>query len=105
VKFSAISIKTWEIASDNQFGFSVQKRIYLETGNNLDSFNEKAYNNFIEAIGWARKNRQGRLNLLKYNQGSFDKNTANSGHLPIALYDSNVEVERRFFALAENCNL
>lgn len=97
--------KTWEITSDNQFGFSVQKRIYLETGNDLEKFNEKTYKSFLEAIGWARKNSRDSLEYLKYTQGLFDDAIAKPGHLPIALYDSNVEVERRFFALAEKCVL
>ncbi len=44
--------RLWVNYSKGEFGFSVQKRIYLETGNKLDDYNEETYLRFIEAVGW-----------------------------------------------------
>ncbi len=46
----------WLEHSSELFGFSVQKRIYLETGNQLGEYNRETYNRFGEVVGW-RKDR------------------------------------------------
>ena len=42
----------WLKYSDGQFGFSVQKPIYLETGNQLGEYNPIAYRQFGDRVGW-----------------------------------------------------
>ena len=53
----------WFKNSDEKFGYRVQKRIYLETGNSLDfdwkkgtftKWNEEGYNSFVERVGWKK---------------------------------------------------
>ncbi|MBE9257048.1 GUN4 domain-containing protein, partial [Dolichospermum sp. LEGE 00246] len=60
--------KLWVDNSKGKFGFSVQKRIYLETGNSLDfdwekgtftKWNEEGYNSFVEMVGWKRGKDEG----------------------------------------------
>ncbi|MDB9435874.1 AAA-like domain-containing protein [Dolichospermum lemmermannii CS-548] len=54
----------WVTNSQGKFGYSVQKRIYLETGNSLDfdwekgeftKWNEDGYNRFAERVGWKKE--------------------------------------------------
>ncbi|MDJ0532120.1 MAG: serine/threonine-protein kinase [Xenococcaceae cyanobacterium MO_207.B15] len=47
----------WQHYSNGKFGFGSQKRIYLETGNNIENYDEEAYNKFGEKIGWIQDNR------------------------------------------------
>ncbi|BAZ13524.1 TPR repeat-containing protein [Calothrix sp. NIES-4071] len=54
----------WVKNSQGHFGYSVQKKIYLASGNSLDfdwekgewkKWNEKGYNQFVESVGWRKK--------------------------------------------------
>jgi hypothetical protein len=60
--------KLWVDNSKGKFGFSVQKRIYLETGNSLDfdweknkftKWNKEGYNSFVEMVGWKKGKDEG----------------------------------------------
>ena len=60
--------KLWVDNSKGKFGFSVQKRIYLETGNSLDfdwekgtftKWNGEGYNSFVERVGWKKGKDEG----------------------------------------------
>ncbi|MEA5553045.1 GUN4 domain-containing protein [Anabaena cylindrica UHCC 0172] len=60
--------KLWVDNSKGKFGYSVQKRIYLETGNSLDfdwkkgtftKWNEEGYNTFVERVGWKKGKEEG----------------------------------------------
>jgi hypothetical protein len=60
--------KLWVDNSKGEFGFSVQKRIYLETGNSLDfdwekgtftKWNKEGYNSFVEKVGWKKGKDEG----------------------------------------------
>ncbi|MBD2180148.1 AAA-like domain-containing protein [Planktothrix sp. FACHB-1355] len=42
----------WVKYSNGRFGFSVQKRIYLESGNKLNKYNKKTISRYGELIGW-----------------------------------------------------
>ncbi len=41
----------WQSYSDNRFGFKIQKQIYLDSGNQLDEYSEKNYQEFRDLIG------------------------------------------------------
>jgi hypothetical protein len=54
----------WEKNSNGRFGYSVQKKIYLSTGNSLDfdwengkwkKWNQESYNKFAESVGWKKE--------------------------------------------------
>ena len=67
----------WVKFSDGRFGFSVQKKIYIETGNKLDgNYYEKEYRKFGEALGWRVSGV-----WLNYSDITFDP-SAPLGHLP-----------------------
>ncbi|MEL6582108.1 MAG: GUN4 domain-containing protein, partial [Cyanobacteria bacterium J06621_12] len=59
--FSCLEIKKidllWQNYSKGKFGFNVQKKIYLETGNDLGDYNEKTYKEFGKQIGWFNNNQ------------------------------------------------
>ncbi|MEH1859344.1 MAG: AAA-like domain-containing protein [Nostoc sp.] len=55
----------WVNNSKGYFGYSVQKKIYLASGNSLDfdwekrewkNWNEKGYNDFTKSVGWTGQN-------------------------------------------------
>lgn len=54
----------WMKYSNNIFGFSVQKQIYIECGGNLDSFHrsDKPWEKFGDRVGWCKSG-----NWLPYN--------------------------------------
>ncbi|BAZ59045.1 TPR repeat-containing protein [Calothrix sp. NIES-4105] len=85
----------WVDASSQRFGFSVQKRIYLETGNKLvrneaefnKLYNEENYILFGKSIGWYNQNQGvgvGGWWRVEYNQLVWrsDMRGAPVGHLP-----------------------
>lgn len=74
ISFSCSDLKTidqlWVKYSNGLFGFSVQKRIYLATGNRLGAVDEtdsKEWTNFADSVGWKR--------------GEFESNMI-KGHFP-----------------------
>ncbi|MBW4541588.1 MAG: GUN4 domain-containing protein [Myxacorys chilensis ATA2-1-KO14] len=69
----------WTTYSDDHFGFSSQKRIYLEVGGRVDGeFYETAWDKFAFKIGW-------RQISYDYDQMIFDV-SAPKGHLPVCLW-------------------
>ena len=47
----------WEVASGGKFGFSVQKKIYVETGNPLDGkYHKGTFEKFGDRVGWRVNN-------------------------------------------------
>ena len=68
----------WVETSDGKFGFSVQKKIYVDDcgGNPDGQYDKNAYNCFADKVGW-------RVNgiWLYYSEVTFDT-TAPIGHLP-----------------------
>ena len=67
----------WVTASGGKFGFSVQRKIYAETGNPLDGeYHEGTFKGFGDRIGWRVNNR-----WLYYSELSLSTD-APSGHLP-----------------------
>lgn len=79
--------KKWVDASSQHFGFSVQKRIYLETGNKLirneaefnKLYNAENYEFFIKSVGWYNRNQANQRTgggWVEYNQlvGSMEYN-------------------------------
>ncbi|MEM1169615.1 MAG: GUN4 domain-containing protein [Cyanobacteria bacterium P01_H01_bin.35] len=70
--------QVWVEKSNGSFGFSVQKPIYLETGNKPRNFQEEAYKLFGKTVGWYQNE-----NWLKYDQLAFDfPENSPKGHLP-----------------------
>ncbi|MCC5610133.1 GUN4 domain-containing protein [Nostoc sp. CHAB 5834] len=67
----------WLEHSSRRFGFSVQKRIYLETGNQPGRYDRETYNRFAEVVGW----REDRV-WKNYSDLEFSL-SAPDGHLPL----------------------
>ena len=68
--------KLWVKNSQGKFGYSVQKRIWKETGNSLDfdwekgtftKLNEEGYNSFVERVGWKKDKEEGG-NWIRYDE-------------------------------------
>ncbi len=71
----------WVKYSNGRFGFSVQKKIYLDVGGKPDGrYDEGAWKKFGDAIGWRVEG-----NWIGYDDVTFDT-IAPQGHLPIYRY-------------------
>ena len=69
----------WIKYSNGRFGFSVQKKIYLEVGGVPDgNFNEEAWKKLGERVGW-RINNEREAKIMDL---SFDTDEAPVGHRP-----------------------
>ncbi|MBW4525022.1 MAG: GUN4 domain-containing protein [Phormidium tanganyikae FI6-MK23] len=94
--------RLWVKFSLGHFGFSVQKQIYVETGNSLDGqYHKETYERFGDRIGW----RRNRNEWINYSEVTFDTFSL-KGHLPAGM---EVEVggwrRRNLFSRAETCEL
>ena len=68
----------WVEKSDGHFGFTVQKPIYLQTGNKPRTFQEEPYKLFGKTVGWYQNQR-----WLEYNELAFNlPENSPKGHLP-----------------------
>lgn len=69
--------RLWVEFSKGHFGFSVQKQIYVETGNPLDGEHHgKTWNKFADRVGWMIGTE-----YVRYTKVTFDT-SAPKGHLP-----------------------
>jgi hypothetical protein len=68
----------WVKYSQGKFGFSVQKQIYVETGNPLDGeYHEETWEAFAERVGWRRGGK-----YLNYADLQANPSLSPSGELP-----------------------
>ncbi|WP_413160182.1 GUN4 domain-containing protein [Capilliphycus salinus ALCB114379] len=81
--------KLWLKYSENRFGFSVQKQVFLKYNNDLQGYNEPIkFNNWTEGheqfardVGWLKEGR-----WLKYSELVWNNmENAPKGHLPIGV--------------------
>lgn len=66
----------WVKYSNGRFGFSIQKKIWLEVGGKPGVYNEEVWKRFSNRVGWLVKNR-----WIYYRDFTFHSN-ASQGHLP-----------------------
>ncbi|MEG5016308.1 MULTISPECIES: serine/threonine-protein kinase [unclassified Microcoleus] len=69
----------WVKYSHGRFGFSVQKKIWLEVGGKYD-YDDEAERKLAERVGW-RKGRK----WLDYEDLTFNNHQAPRGHLPVSV--------------------
>ena len=69
----------WLKYSQNKFGFSVQKKIWIDNGGKLDSYDPDIYYKLAEKVGWIENQK-----WLTYSELHFNTN-ALYGHLPRGL--------------------
>ncbi|MEA5556365.1 GUN4 domain-containing protein [Nodularia spumigena CH309] len=81
----------WVNNSKGHFGYSVQKEIYLASGNSLDfdwekgefvNWNEKGYNDFANRLGWQVKGQWRRYSELPKNLRDEEGEKSMRGELP-----------------------
>ena len=71
--------RLWVKYSNGRFGFSVQKKIYLDVGGKPDGrYDEEAFLNFCDAVGW-------RENEDWLDKAIYDI-SASQGHLPLSFF-------------------
>ena len=87
--------RLWVKYSNKRFGFSVQKKIYLELGGRPDGkFSKEAWEKFGERVGWRVEGR-----WISYDQVTFDTK-APEGHLPL-MFSTSVGTEMSFVSYRE----
>jgi hypothetical protein len=89
-KMSCTYLKTidqlWKKYSGGLFGFSVQKRIFMETDNQLEDealtrYDPNAYIHFADLVRWIESGKDGKEKWKSYDQMTFSLE-APEGHLP-----------------------
>ncbi|MCL6753592.1 AAA-like domain-containing protein [Nostoc sp. CCCryo 231-06] len=115
----------WVKNSKGYFGYSVQKKIYLASGNSLDfdwengkfkNWNEEGYNDFTKRVGWKREDRIVRYEELPMNLKGGEGVISMKGELPwwervreIVIDGEGMsgisELRSTFSLLAETCKL
>ncbi len=77
----------WLNHSDNQFGFSVQSRIYIDQLGAGNDFNETIWRQFGTEVGWRNQ-----MDWLPYDQLQFTLQDNQEGHLPrLVIWNDNDE--------------
>ncbi|NEP56870.1 MAG: hypothetical protein F6K31_07560 [Symploca sp. SIO2G7] len=69
--------RLWVAASGGKFGFSVQKKIWLELGLTNQDIKEEDVEEFADAVGWRFRERQ-----IFYRKIPFNLSTAPNGYFP-----------------------
>ena len=105
----------WVKNSQGHFGYSVQKKIYLRTGNSLDfdwlkgewkKWNENGYNKFLKNVGW--KKRRGKWITYEELPMNLEKNwgeVAPEGMLPclsLMRVESSAEISESSAEISES---
>ncbi|NEO54185.1 MAG: protein kinase [Okeania sp. SIO3B5] len=83
----------WIKYSNGHFGLSVQKEIYLDTGNLPLKYNKKTYKRFGEEVGWKLKQNRGLIGGWLYSLNIIFERNAPRGHLPVLAPRSLEKVE------------
>jgi predicted NACHT family NTPase len=69
--------KLWVDNSGGKFGFSVQKKIWLDCGGIPENYDNGVYKKFADQVGWRRSE-----DWLSYNELTFLYEGSNHAHLP-----------------------
>lgn len=96
--------RLWVQYSQDVFGFSVQKQIYVETGNPLDGeYHEETWEEFANRVGWCKGG-----NYLNYWDLKANPAFSPKGEFPLGFSGWGVGVGLNFvglFSRAETCKL
>nr|YP_010713746.1 hypothetical protein P2030_pgp111 [Galdieria phlegrea]WDA99828.1 hypothetical protein GAPH629S_096 [Galdieria phlegrea] len=76
--------KLWQQYSNNKFGFTVQKKIWLK--------HEKNWNQFFQTIGWKKDNK-----LCRYPEDFIWNIEAPIGHLPLFNQIRGIQILKMLF--------
>ena len=69
--------KLWVDNSDGKFGFSVQKKVWMDCGGIPGEYNYDVYKKFADQVGWRRSG-----NWLSYDELTFLLDGSEKAHLP-----------------------
>ncbi len=97
----------WKKHSGGLFGFSVQKRIFVETQNQLEAddlnrYDPNAYIHFSDLVRWIESDKNGKEAWRPYDQLSFSLE-APEGHLPrLNQLEKGMEMQRNYKLVSPN---
>ncbi|MFM7440966.1 MAG: GUN4 domain-containing protein, partial [Snowella sp.] len=90
--------KLWVDNSGGKFGFSVQKKVWIDCGGIPGKYDYDVYIKFADQVGWRRSG-----NWLSYDELTFLLDGSEKAHLPSTnLIEHST---RSLFSRAETCNL
>ena len=94
--------KLWVDYSKGKFGFSVQKKVWMECGGVPGEYDDEAYKKFADQVGWRRGG-----DWLSHSELTFLLKGSKHAHLPLNRYRGDIIRERWVTLLcrAETCNL
>ncbi len=70
--------KLWVDNSGGKFGFSVQKKVWMDCGGILGNDSQESYEKFADQVGWHRNGQ-----WLRYKELTFLLDGSKHGHLPL----------------------
>jgi predicted NACHT family NTPase len=91
--------KLWVDYSNGKFGFSVQKKVWMDCGGVPGEYDWEVYEKFADQVGWRRRVHEWSLDELTFLMDGSEK-----AHLPYLKFFFDVEV-RLFFSRVATCNL
>ena len=98
--------KLWVDNSGGKFGFSVQKKIWLDCCRSHGNYHRRVYEKFVEQLGW-----QSQGELLSYSKLTFLLDSSKYAHLPVAWFQNMLNLTGGlssciiFFSRAKACKL
>jgi hypothetical protein len=95
--------KLWVDNSRGKFGFSVQKKVWLDCGGVPGEYDYDVYRKFANQVGW-----RGDGEWLRYDELTFLLEISQLGHLPASGYKLIFDVGQWrsvLFSRAATCNL
>jgi hypothetical protein len=92
--------KLWVDYSKGKFGFSVQKKIWIDCGGIPGKYNLRAYKQFADQVGWRRSG-----NWLSYGDLTFLLEGSKHGHLPLEGERGKLEKFSFFAQRLATCNI
>ena len=93
--------KLWVDYSNGKFGFSVQKKVWMDCGGISDELDYDVYIKFTNQVGWQRSG-----DWLSYDELTFLLDGSKHAHLPVCCIDySQMRIGIILFSRAETCNL
>lgn len=97
----------WKKYSGGLFGFSVQKRIFVETDNQLEvdtlnRYDPNAFIHFVDLVRWIESGKNGKEEWKTYDQLNFSLEAA-EGHLPrLNQLEKGMETQKNYKLISPN---
>jgi hypothetical protein len=77
----------WVHYSNNKFGFSIQKKLWLECGGEIDKYDDEVWKKFAAKVGWYRPQKDDWKTYTKFMNDTKNARKALPASLPLSTHD------------------